>query len=270
MQEGCTLGISRLNIMAYADDIVLLAHSKSSMNKIYNSFVQQLKGHNLLINKNKTKCMIISKSKNLNREYITLANDNLQVVRSYKYLGHIITSNLNDADDVDLRLKSFYASFNTILRDFKGIGLNAFMCLFKSYCSPDYGLSLWHHNVQTSHIFKTFNVALNRSLKRIINVPTYSSSHEAAEVCDHLLLAHHVALIHARYYHRLIRSNIPIIKCNIHYLQQGYLIPSILNHFTDTYDIDITNTAIDIIKSRINWVQRHEPRREPYYFNHDR
>ena len=62
MKEGCKLGITRVNILAYADDIVLIAGSKCDMDSLYTKLRQMITDHKLLINKRKSKCLIFSRS----------------------------------------------------------------------------------------------------------------------------------------------------------------------------------------------------------------
>ena len=57
MNQGCIIGMHRLNIIAYADDIVLCAASEKEMNNIYTKFYQHIEELNSKINLDKTKCM---------------------------------------------------------------------------------------------------------------------------------------------------------------------------------------------------------------------
>ncbi len=262
MDEGCLFGINKVNVIAYADDICLIARTKEGMEALYLQFTNQLIEHQLIINKTKTKCMKINvKQTNDIDNILKLGDDNIEIVSKYKYLGHVITQNLQDGDDVEVRLKSFYASFYSVLRNFKHTDENTLLYLFKVYCLPDYGLSLWNFNILTTRIFKVFEVAFSNSLKRMIDVPTHASSHEAAENCNQLLLRHHLALIQARYLHRLINSKVCIIKSNIPLLYKGNLLRSVLKQFENKYSIDVTKYDLNTITARIKWVQRHETRR---------
>ena len=44
LEEGCNIGISKINILAYADDIALVANTKEHMNLIYDRLKSQLEG----------------------------------------------------------------------------------------------------------------------------------------------------------------------------------------------------------------------------------
>ena len=97
LNEGCKLGINRINILAYADDIVLL---KISLDNIYSQLKLKLDNLKLLMNYNKTKCMIFSfKNKQL-LNVVVLHGKSIEALDEFKYLGNYITRNLNDKKDI--------------------------------------------------------------------------------------------------------------------------------------------------------------------------
>ena len=160
------------------------------------------------------------------------------------------------------RLCDFNSRFNSAFRNFKSASLDTFLFLFDSYCFPDYGENLWDCRIAfIKQAFKCFENSFSNAFKKIIGVPAYSSSHITADICNHLLLKYHVALIQFRYLKRLLSlKNNTIRQCSS-YIKSGYFCCSIGNFFKDTYDIDIWEQELDIVKARILWVQRHEQRR---------
>ena len=263
---GCLFGVVRVNVLAYADDLVIIASSRSDMEELYTKLCLLINEHKLIINKKKTKCIDFCRTIRNNTELFTkFGNDKLEIVKSHKYLGYMLESSLRDDADIGLRLNKFYASTNSVLRNFKLVNSETMSFLFKSYCMPDYGLCLWSHkDTMNKSIFKTFNVAYNNVLKRIIGVPTYSSSHEAAEACNVLLLNHHIAQLQARYLKRMLKSKHPLIRLNIPFLKQGLLLPYVFDIFKTKYNVDIYANDSDILNARVGWVQRHEERRTPF------
>ena len=266
MEEGCMLGISRLNILVYADDIVLLTSSLDEMGKLYSRICLDIEDLNLKINKDKTKCMCFGKIKNENRSnIIKLGNDELELVKSYKYLGHFVEYDLSDVSDISFRLNKFYSCTNSILRNFKHTDDKTKLFLFNSYCKPIYGLNLWTNKLSLSRCkFKAFEVAYSNTLKRIAGVPLYSSNHEVAEKCGVFLLRHHVAQLQAAYYHRIFNSCCFLIKFYLPFLKCGYFFTFVNKVFKEVYGIDVSRWTKDILDSRISWVQTHELRRVPY------
>ena len=259
---GCRLGFTRMNILAYADDIVLISDTYDNLDKLFALLDTAVKELKLLINKGKSKCIVFEKSKHKTYEELTLANQCYEVVNDYKYLGHLINRQLLDHDDIKYRLNLFYAQFNSVLRNFSNVTGEVLLYLFKCYCLPDYGLSLWNSAVIFSkHIFKTFNVGFSNALKKIVGSPISSSSHAAAETCDQLLLIHHVMYIEAIYFKRVFNSDNDILKLCSPYLRKGYLLKAFTETFNEKYECDLWSNSLDCLQSRISWVQRHESRR---------
>ena len=259
---GCKFGDIRCNILAYADDIVLLADKVSHMEILYRNFCFLIREHRLKINREKTKCMIFSNNSNQNSLYLSLNGDLLEVVDSFKYLGHKLLFNFKDVDDIAFRLNCFYASFNNIMRNFTTVSREVLLFLFNAFCKPDYGLPLWSHGTSfNSRIFNVFKTAFSKSLKRINGVPAFASSHITADRCGQLLLHHHVALTQARYCKRLLNLHNPIMRHNIPFIKEGSLMQHTINHFRHVYSVDVLDEDLDVLTSRVHWVQRHEERR---------
>ena len=124
---GCRFSMSRVNVIAYADDIVLLANSGSALDKIYTEFKKSLNSLKLKINVNKSKVMLFYKGL-YKYEYSNLVHndDEFEIVREFKYLGNVLTYNLGDDMDVKLKLNNFYSSFHSIFRCFNGINFESF------------------------------------------------------------------------------------------------------------------------------------------------
>ena len=114
VEKGCQLGPYRLNILAYADDVVILANNENNLVELCNAFEERIGDLKLTVNQDKTKCMIFCSHKRKRPKFI----DKYEVVDSYKYLGHVILQSLHDESDVELRLNSIYASFNSVFRKF--------------------------------------------------------------------------------------------------------------------------------------------------------
>ena len=174
---------------------------------------------------------------------------------------------MQDCSDIEYRLNKFYSSTNSVFRNFRHVNLESLIYLFNSYCLPVYGLCLWNYkDTFNRSVFKTFNVAYNNFLKRIVGAPKYASSHITAEVCNQPLFKHHVALLQCKYYKRLLRSNNYIIKLNLTFLKQGYFVQHVSSMFQDIYNVDISRNDVDILAARIDWVQKHEDHRTPCLF----
>ena len=70
---GFFFGLTRIVVVAFANDMVLLADSHSDLNDIFGKFSSNLKELELKMNVNKTKCLIFGNKLHLN-DNITLDN----------------------------------------------------------------------------------------------------------------------------------------------------------------------------------------------------
>ena len=208
IEMGCKLGLVRLNILAYADDIVIIGDTQEALEALYSKLSNHLENLKLIMNTSKSKCMIFETSRyGSDIREIRLMNDILECVSVYKYLGHLIERNLSDVRDAECRLNQFYAKFNTVFRKFKKVSLETLLYLFNSYCLPDYGLSLWNVNeVNGKHIFKVFRTAFHNAFKKMSGASTLHSSHDVMSSCNQLLFEHYLVFLISRYFKRIFSS----------------------------------------------------------------
>ena len=192
-------------------------NSVKQMSLLYNRLKCRLQGLGLQLNKGKTKCLLFGSSgKQDYPKSVVLAEDELEVVSTYKYLGHFIERTLRDDKDIENKLMKFYASTNSVLRNFRNVDVNTLLFHFTSYCKPVYGLTLWNNKSSFNRcLFKSLNIAFNNVLKKIIGIPLYSSNHIVADITGHLLLGHQIALLQSEYYFRLLNSKSFLIKINL-------------------------------------------------------
>ena len=139
---GCRLGIQMSNVIAYADDIVLLAPSRTGLQALINIAYDESVKLELNFNVNKSKCMIFCCTGNKAFKDIcfNIGELALQTVDSIKYLGFILNSKMSNADDVDRARNKFYQEFNVILRKFSFANENVKLLLFSQYCLQLYGM----------------------------------------------------------------------------------------------------------------------------------
>ena len=175
------------------------------------------------------------------------------------YLGHILNYNLDDSNDVNAKLNTFYGSFNSTFRNFSNVDIGTFLYLFNSYCAPQYGLSLWcSTNIFIKQSFRAFHIAYSKSLKKIVGCPSYSSSHAVAELCQQLLLNHRVIKIQVKYLNRIIHTKHDVAVLNNYFVKHGRLARHVLENLKQKYQITFFDNDINAILSRIHWVQSNE------------
>ena len=119
MSIGCKLGIISSNIIAYADDIVLLAPSAAALSFIIAEAYSEAINLNLSFNYSKTKVMRfhprVKSAHSYLKNLFCIDNNQIEMVSSIKYLGYIISGDMSCKDDV-LRVKrKFYGEYSLTL-----------------------------------------------------------------------------------------------------------------------------------------------------------
>ena len=126
---GCKISGHVINILVYADDIVLIAPSWRALQKLLTILYNHAAAIDMSCNINKTVAMVFAPK---NRQMVVCAefpllnigNSFIQYVSNFKYLGHIITHNLLDDDDVHREVCNMYVRTNMLIRKFHKCSLH--------------------------------------------------------------------------------------------------------------------------------------------------
>ena len=253
----CQLGFHNFNILAYADDMVLIAHSKKALQCIYEVFSTKIIQLKLQLNIEKTKCVIFAKNlTNMIGSKMRLhGSDEFEIVDSYKYLGFLLKYNLDDSADIEYRVNKFYGKFYSLKRSFKQVGSNVLYFLFNSYCAPDYGIALWDMSkLANKGAFKIFEKAYIKVLKRVFNYNYYDSNHLLAKHKEFLLFKEFCIYVQCRYYKRLCKNNTKYSILAHSTFKNGYL-GSLNEKLIKNYQVNFFHNDLDVLKSRITYIQ---------------
>ena len=95
MNVGCRLGTLKMNIIAYADDIVILSETRSNLECLLKIFESKIQAIRLNINASKTKCIIFhTKDKSAESESCFIRQ--FETVNCQKYLGYWVIHDFGD------------------------------------------------------------------------------------------------------------------------------------------------------------------------------
>jgi hypothetical protein len=99
-------------------------------------------------NVRKTVCMVFAPRDNrkiILNEFpaFQLNGSSLQFVQCFKYLGHLITHDLTDDDDIQREVRNMFYRTNMLLRKFKKCSVDVKLTLFRAYCISIYDAALW-------------------------------------------------------------------------------------------------------------------------------
>ena len=84
-----------------------------------------------------------NKMKDIHIPNFLLNNVLLTRVTKYKYLGHCISDDLSDDDDMARQYRQIYAQGNALLRNFFMCTESVKITLFRSFCTSLYTCELW-------------------------------------------------------------------------------------------------------------------------------
>ena len=254
--HGCKLNGYKVNIIAYADDVVLISNSLRGLNTLYTKTSEELLTHKLFINHNKTKAMIFSSRKNNNnRSEILLCNHNFEIVKTFKYLGHQITCNLSESEDATFRLRILQGSFWSLRRSFPMVDSDVFLFLFMSYCQPLYGLTIWNlTTILRTGSFRAFEIGYSNIIKSIFHFSKYESTHFVFNAHKILTIQNYIIYHQVKYFRRII-TNPQGIFYMIPSIKNCYISEALENLCEDRFSVNLWTDDLDAIHARIHFVQ---------------
>ena len=171
---GCCCGDMVVNHLMYADDIVLLAPSGKGMQTIIDTTYAYGNAYDIIFNLTKSQVMFYDTLKIGEAANIMLGDTVLNVVQTYRYLGHIITNNLSDEADMEDKMRGLYARSNMLRRKFYFCSDQVKNKLFSAYCNNIYMCSLWVS--YRKRCMRQFIVSYNNSFRIVRSLPMRCSA----------------------------------------------------------------------------------------------
>ena len=259
--HGCFLGITKINSQAYADDFVIFCPSAGGLRTLLQKFGIMARQHCLEINSSKTKIIIFHKKRACHSDvYFEINGSKIELVKSYKYLGTIITFNLKENEDIMRLQASFNRKVGMTLRKFHAAELDVKMRLFKTLCMDMYGIELWGDILGCANLLKQIGVSYHYALKRILGLSKRDSNHYACYLLDQLTFENMRMLKTLQYYRWLKNCSSPCVTANKFYFMNNSAIKHRIDQmFYEKYQIEnIDDNDIDAIISRMKFVQYRE------------
>ena len=145
---GCHIAGRPVNILLYADDLVLLAPSWHAQQKLLIICANAVADLYMKFNTCKSYTIIFepyNRARRVNYVFPSFALEasKLSVVCSFKYLGHIISALNDDNDDILHQMSLLYARANVLICKFSKCSTEVKLSLFRTYCTNFYGAALW-------------------------------------------------------------------------------------------------------------------------------
>ena len=219
MNVGCRIHNRAVNVLAYADDIVLLSPSRLGLQKLVDRCQSFALERSISFNVKKTVCMTFNPQRpyssshlsNSKSPIITLCGSVLTWVTHFKYLGHVIDDKLKDDGDMRRIKRSLYYSANMLCALLGQANKDVLMKLFKSYCTNLYGCELWDV-VRDKTAFRQLCVAYHSCIKKLVRVPKSFRNHSLCYALGILPLPMLVAKRQLLFFKRLLCCDNVIVK----------------------------------------------------------
>ena len=176
---GCNFNNKTINHLCYADDLVLFTPSAKSLQYLIDICRKFGSDFDVKFNVLKTKCMTFllktfKFNKNPDNVKFYLYDEIIECVKSFNYLGIIINDNLNDNDEIKQQYRKTCIRSNTLIRKFNDCSFEVKNELFKSFCTPIYGRSLWCNF--TKKVYNSMRVCYNNAYRFLHGLPRFCSA----------------------------------------------------------------------------------------------
>ena len=173
---GCHIAGKPTNNFAYADDLAIVCPSTCALNELLSICQLFANDHHIIYSPTKSVCMRIlpGSDQGVSLPGIYLNDSKLAYVDTFTYLGHIITKEFKDDDDIQKETRKLCARGNTLIRTFKFANKDVKCNLFKTYCYSLYCAPLWCRNKVAS--LNRLRVTYNNILRKLLDVPPWESA----------------------------------------------------------------------------------------------
>ena len=191
LNVGCQLNGIKVNIVAYADDILLMCPSRHGLQILINEIYKIFDRLCLKTNSTKSKYIVFKHKPNITVSgNIYLNNCAIERVYVLKYLGVHLSDDLDIKSDCDRVLKSFLKQFNSMYNKFNFLPINVLSFLFKTYTTSFYGINLWFEQNINNNVIRKLEVAYHKAIKKILGMEVWRSNHDACEMMNIDLFKH--------------------------------------------------------------------------------
>lgn len=161
-------------VVMFADDTTITVKAKTYedaihlMNNDFNKILNWLNLNKLMLNVDKTKCMIFS-SKSINTsKYITLGGCNIERVDKIKYLGFMINEKLNLNDQIQKCTQKAAVKVNMLKRISKKLTFQTRKIIYSTLVQPNFDYCSTIYLNATKEQVKTMQKIQNRGMRTIL------------------------------------------------------------------------------------------------------
>lgn len=173
---GCHIDDVCVNNLSYADDMVLLSASVCGLRRLLCLCEGYAQTHGLKYNEKKSQVMVFKSGTKYptNIPPLKINGTSLERVDSFKYLGHVVASDLRDDMDMERERRALSVRANMVSRRFVRCSTGAKTTLFRAYCTTFYTCSLWI--TYTRRSYESLRIQYNNAFRMLLGLPRYCSA----------------------------------------------------------------------------------------------
>ena len=262
LDVGCSLGYEKMNILCYADDIVLLSPSANGLQFLLDKISGLLDQLGLVLNAKKSSYVVFGRPNVIKKfNSISLNGELMEREHNCTYLGTVLCEDLGLGLDIDRCINSYLKQFNSMYYKFGSLDNRLKFFLYKSFTSF-YGAELWYDGLPNMNKFRKISVCYHKTVKRVAGLNVWDSNHVACSIVGVQVFKHFLAITCLNLYLRLCKNKSPCTsKFNYYFRYQSLLSRKIGQIFSTEYGIsNIFSNCYPAIRSRVDFVERNEPR----------
>ena len=237
---GCHIG----NTFAYADDIILLATTRTSMKRLIHICECFSHEYSISFNATKSKHLFFSNDVNSNPLPFEMQGSPIPIVPRDKHLGNWIGNNVFETV-VEDNVNTLYRNTNLLMSQFPKAEPHVKYRLFKSYCMSVYGSQLWDYS---SKKCDRFYVCWRKCIRRLFDIPSNTHCRYLHLICNDVPVDLQLHVRFINFMKSSIRSKCDIVRicanlafnCSRSYASNSWF------HICNKWDIDKTNLDINV------------------------
>ena len=237
---GCHIGTMFMGCIAYADDIVLLSPSLSSLNEMLSICDTYSKDFNITFNASKSKLVVFGKNRcNVN---VKFQGSVIPQTDREKHVGNLIGTDPGlEMCIIQSACNDLYGKVNLLFRQLGNINCSTLYQLFKNFCMSFYGCQLW--NFSSAKLLEPVYIAWRKCVRRIFKLSNMTHCNLVHLICQDLSIT---TQLHKRFFKFFIgacRSKNECVKLASRLVLNGSMSKTSqsLNYICSLYDMDRFN-----------------------------
>ena len=250
---GCHVGSTAVNVLAYADDLVILSPSRAGLQWLLNLCEAFALDRNIVFNVEKTVCMLFDPQRPYSCTHLVkssapiifLNGHQLTWVPEFKYLGHVVRQDMRDIADMRRVKRSLYYSVNMLCAKLGYAERPVLLQLFRAHCMHMFGCELWNV-AKEKRAFREVCVAYHYCVKKMLRLPRCVRNHDLCNELNMLTCPMFVASRQLYFWKRLNLSKNRVVMCALQANRGNGLLASNHARLREYYDIvplDLSSTG---------------------------